>query len=378
MGPPHEYHELREEGIVAVHMPMGATAWFVTRYADVRELLADPRLIRPTINEWPPPTGQPPDTLLTTMMELNGPRHTALRKAVAEEFSARVVRLRTGRIRELADQLLDDFETGRRPGDLVAGFAEPFPLLVVCDMVGIPYDERGYFLPPADAALGALQTLEVGRKVTKILREYVIELVTRKRDQPANDVLTNLVRRCDAAELTQEDLISFGLSMLIAGYRTSTMFLANAVLTLLTHSGQLAGLRHDRSLIPCAVEELLRYLPVMNGSVVLVAIKDIQLHGQTIRAGEAVLPVIAAGNRDDSVFPGADRLDLCRAQNPHLSFGRGAHNCVGSYLARVELTVALEALLDRFPRLHLAVAEHEVPWDDGSPSKSPDALLVNW
>jgi cytochrome P450 len=381
MGPPREYRALRRDCPVArVRLPIAATAWYVTRHDDVRMLLADPRLIRPTINSWPPPAEgtDPAGPELVTMMELEGPRHTALRRAVAPAFSARAVRRRQPRIRQLAEQLLDDFEAAGQPGDLVGGFAEPFPLRVVCDLVGIPYEERDLYLPLADAALGALLTLEQGRAATVRLRDYLAELIQRKRREPAADLLSDLVRRQDAGELTDEDLITFGLSMLIGGYRTSTMFIANAAVILLTHPGELAALRADRRLLPLAVEELLRYLPVMNGSVVLLATKDITLRGQCLRAGEAVLPVIAAANRDDSVFPNPDRLDLHRTLNPHLSFGRGAHNCVGMHLARAELTVALMTLLNRFPRLRLAVAAHEVPWEDDSPSKSPISLPVRW
>ena len=381
MGPPREYDVLRRECPIArVRLPIGASAWYVTRYDDVRMLLADPRLVRPTIDSWPAPVEgtDPAGPELVTMMELEGPRHAALRRAVAPAFSARTVRRQVPRIRRLAEQLLDHFEAAGQPGDLVGGFAEPFPLRVVCDLVGIPYEERDFYLPLADAALGALLTLEHGRAATVRLRDYLAELIQRKRREPAADLLSDLVRRQDAGELTVEDVITFGLSMLVGGYRTSTMFIADAAVVLLTHPGVLAALRADRELLPYAVEELLRYLPVMNGSVVLLATEHLILRGRSIRAGEAVLPVIAAANRDASVFPDPDRLGLHRAPNPHLSFGRGVHNCVGMHLARLELTVALTALLNRFPRLRLAVAEHELPWEDDSPSKSPTSLPVCW
>ncbi|GGM36350.1 cytochrome P450 [Longimycelium tulufanense] len=380
MGPPREYAELQRGCPIArVRTPLGATAWYVTRYEDVRSLLADPRLIRPTINVWPPAeSADSSGPGLVTMMEMVGPRHRALRRAVGEAFSARTVRSREGRIRQLAESILNDFEKDGPPADLVTGFAESFPLLVMCELVGIPYEERDFFLPLADAALGALLTLEEGRRATDRLRSYIAQLVARKQTEPARDLLGELLRQRDDGELTQDDLISFGLSMLVGGYRTSTMFIANAVLVLLTRMEHLAVLRSDPGLLPSAVEELLRFLPVMNGSVVLLAKEDIRLHGTTIRAGDAVLPIIPAANRDATVFPDPDRLDLRRERNPHLAFGRGAHNCVGIHLARVELTVALEALLDRFPNLRLAVAEHEVPWEDDSPSKSPVSLPVSW
>ncbi|MFC3994759.1 cytochrome P450 [Nocardiopsis sediminis] len=381
MGPPAEYGRLRRECPVArVRLPVDADGWFVTRYDDVRALLADDRLTRPEITEWPVRPGQAPwdGPGLATMMELEGERHTALRKAIAEPFSARSIRARRPRMRRLADGVLDAFEQGGSPGDLVTGFAEPFPLLVACDLTGIPYDEADRFLEPADSALGAMMTLEQGREATGVLRGYLSELIGRKRREPADDVLTDLVRRCDTGELTEEDVICFGLSVLVAGYRTSTMFIADAALALLTRPDRLAALRADRSLLPSAVEELLRFLPVMNANVLLLATEDIEVAGRPVRAGEAVLPAIASANRDPEVFPDADDLVLGRDPNPHLAFGRGTHNCVGSHLARAELEIALEALLDRFPELTLAAGPGDLPWEDDSPAKSPLSLPVAW
>jgi cytochrome P450 len=379
MGPPAEYGRLRAHCPVArIDMPAEATAWYVTRYADVRTLLADPRLVRPRISDWPDRSDlgdQEPG--LTTMMELEGPGHIALRRALTDAFSARSVRRYLPHVRQLAAGLLDSFAACGPPGDLVAGFAEPFPLLVMCDLVGIPYAEREYFLPMADAALGAMQTLEEGRRVTGRLRAFVTTLIDRKRREPADDILTHLVRELDNGVLSEEPVISFGLSMLVAGYRTTTMFVADSLFTLLTESGQYARLRDHRELLPTAVEELLRYVPVMNGVVVLLATEDVELHGHTIHKGEAILPVLAAANRDESVFPDPDRLNLGRVVNPHIMFGRGAHSCIASRLARAELTVALEAVLDRFPALHL-VDDQPPTWDDESPAKSPITLPVGW
>ncbi len=381
MGPPAEYPRLRRECPLAlVRLPIGATAWYATRYDDVRDLLADPRLVRPTINDWPPGAGQTADEDepgLITMMELDGPRHAALRRALAEPFSVRAIRRKVPRIQRCADRLLEEFTNRGSPGDLVASFLEPFPLMVMCELVGIPYEDSEYFLPMADAALGALVTLDEGREVTRLLREYVHTLLDHKRHEPADDMLSELVSDCARGALDEESALNFGLSMLIAGFRTSTMFLANALLTLLTEPGQYALLRDDRDLLPGAVEELLRYVPVMNGVVVLQAVEDIELHGRTIHTGDAVLPVLAAANRDEGVFPDADRLDLRRADNPHIVFGRGPHNCIGAHLARAELTVGLGALLDRFP--HLRMTEDCRPiWEDDSPSKSPLTLSVEW
>ncbi|UNO43739.1 cytochrome P450 [Streptomyces sp. MST-110588] len=380
MGPPAAYERLRRECPVArIGGPSESTGWYVTRYADVKALIADGRLIRPTIDEWPPgPDREPaPGPKLTTMMELEGPAHRALRRALGDVFSARSVRGRLPDIRRAAARLLADFAADGPPGDLIAGFTEPFPLLVMCELTGIPYEDREYYLPLADAALGAMVTLEEGRAAVGPLHAYLADLIARKRRTPAEDVLSLLVRCQAEGSLDEEGVLAFGLSMLVAGYRTTTMFLSDAVLALLEEPGAYGRLAKDRRELPAAVEEFLRYVPVMNGVVVLLATEDITLHGHTIRAGEAVLPVLAAANRDPEVFPEADRLVLDRQPNPHLAFGRGVHNCVGSHLARAELSVGLSALLDRFPGLRIAEGRQPT-WDDASPSKSPLTLPVSW
>ncbi|MBO1413546.1 cytochrome P450 [Streptomyces sp. FH025] len=362
-----------------VRLPMEATAWYATRYEDVRELLADPRLIRPTINDWPPRPGQAADDgpRLTTMAELDGPRHVALRRAVAPAFTFGAVRDRLPRIRALAEHLLEEFEADGRTGDLVAGFTEPFPLLVLCDLVGIPFQDRDRFLPLLDAALDGMVTSEEADRVTGPLREYLAELIAWKRSRPADDVLTRLVGQCDDGVLTDDEVMAFGLSMLTVGFGISGFFLADSVHTLLERPELWAHVSDRRDLMPGAVEELLRYMPVMNGTVLLLATESIEAGGQSIHAGEAVIPVLASANRDGSVFADADRLDPYRTDNPHLSFGRGAHNCLGAHLARAELAVGLEALFDRFPRLRPAEG-HEPLWDDQSVTKSPLTLPVSW
>ncbi|MFI2239238.1 cytochrome P450 [Streptomyces chrestomyceticus] len=384
VGPPPEYAALRRSCPLArVATPFGAPAWYVTRYDDVRKLLADDRFIRPTINDWPTIDDRPPDTAvagrgpgLVTMMELEGPRHAALRQALAEPFSVRATRRRRAALRATADRMLGQIAADGPPGDLVSDFCEPFPLLVMCELVGIPYAERASFLATADEALGALITLEGGREAGHQLRSYMVSLLERHRRAPGEDILGSLVAASDRGAVDEESVLAFGLSMLVAGYRTTTMFLANAVLALLAEPDRYARLLDDRALLPTAVDELLRFLPVQNGVIVLQTREDVILHGHTIRAGEAVLPVLAAANLDERTFPEADRLVLDRRANPHLAFGRGPHNCIGAHLARTQLSVGLEALLDRFPRLRLT---GEPPtWEGHSPARSPLTLPVTW
>ncbi|MFF7140653.1 cytochrome P450 [Streptomyces nodosus] len=381
MGPPEKCAQLRRSCPMArVRMPMDATAWYATRYEDVRELFADPRLIRPSISDWPSRPGQgtaEDGPRLVTIAELDGPRHAALRRALAQPFSSRSVRSHLPRIRRLAEHLLEAFQERGSPGDLVAGFTEPFPLLVMCDLVGIPFEDRDRFLPLLDAALGGMVTAEEGHRLTVLLGEYMAGLIARKRKRPGEDVLTRLIRAGDDGALTPDDVMAFGLSMLTVGFGISSFCLADSVHTLLHGPDQWAQLRDHRELMPGAVEECLRFMPVMNGTVILLATEDFDVHGQTVRTGDAVIPVPASANRDERVFADADRLDLRRTANGHLAFGRGTHNCLGAHLARAEVTVGLEALLDRFPRLHPAEGQEPL-WDDESVTKSPLSLPVSW
>jgi nocardicin N-oxygenase len=382
MGPPAEYGRLRATCPVAkltVPPEFNATMWYVTRHADVQALLADPRLIRPTINEWPEVVGRPPDTgrPLVTMMEFDGPEHVALRRLVAEAFSGRAMQAYRPRMRATAERLLDEMACRPRPADIVRDYTEPFPLWIMCDLVGIPYEDRDHFLPLADAALGAMQTWEEGRKSTEQLYRYIGSVIKRKRRRPGDDILSRVIQESKAGAFGEDAVTAFGLSMLVAGYRTTTMFLGNSLVLLLSEPSRWALLREDRARLPGAVEELLRFIPVMNGIVVLQAVEDIELHGRLIRRGDAVLPVIAAANRDETAFADPDELNLGRVDNPHVGFGRGGHNCVAAALARMEMAVGLEALLDRFPDLRLADGR-AATWNDTAPAKSPLTLHVDW
>lgn len=373
MGPPPEYEVLRRGCPIArVRAPIDVpfSAWVVTRYEDVRALLADPRLIRPEVNDWPT---ERDGVRMTSLMELEGEEHSRLRRALGDEFSVRACRRREPAIRALAGHLLDDFAREQRPADLIGGFVDPFAFGVMAEVSGIPREDREHVTPMAREIL--LSSDLDSATITPALQRYVVGLIDRGvRD----GVLGTLTRQWRAGELSREDVLVFGRSMVIAGFATTAMFLSNAFLLLLSRPEAGASLRADAAAVPAAVEELLRYLPVLNGNVLLVATEDISWRGTTIRAGEGVIPVIASADRDEAVFPEADRVDLTRDPNPHLAFGRGPHNCVGSHLARTSMVVALEAVLGRFPDLRLGVAEDQLPWSVEDNLKAPLALPVEW
>ncbi|MFC7328860.1 cytochrome P450 [Marinactinospora rubrisoli] len=382
-GPPCAYARLRADRPIArVRMPRGETAWLLTRYEDVRAALADPRLVRPLISDWPPNphTTRRSDRRVRTLLEMTGERHAHVRRVIAPLFSPRRVAALAPRVRARADRLVDTLTAAGPPGDLVAGFAAPLPLMVLCDVVGFPYEERERYLPLTDAVLRATALpLDDVLAALADLQDYVTELIERRRAEPRDDLISELLTGVGTpGGLTGEELVSFAASMLMAGYKTNIQHFGNALLTLLADPRLPRRLRQAPDALPAAVEELLRHVPLMNAIVVTVATEDLTLCGQRIRAGEAVLPVIASANRDGAVFPDADRFDLARAPNPHLAFGHGAHYCPGGHLTRLQLRVGLETLLRRLPRLELAVPADTLGWDEENPLRAPLTLPARW
>ncbi|RCV48377.1 cytochrome P450 [Marinitenerispora sediminis] len=382
-GPPCAYAALRaDQPIARVRTPRGDSAWLVTRHEDVRAVLADPRLVRPLMSEWPPgrPAAEHAGLGVRTLLEMTGDQHARVRRIIAPLFSPRRVARYAPRVRALAERLAGGVEAAGPPADLVAGFTEPLPLMVLCDVVGFPYEERDRYLPLTDAVLRATALpLDEVLAALAALQEYVTELIERRRTDPGDDLLGELLAGVGTQTgLTREELVSFAASVLMAGYKTNVQHLGNALLTLLADPGRPRRLREAPELLPSAVEELLRHVPLMNAIVVTVATEDLTLCGRRIRAGEAVLPVIASANRDGAVFPDADRVDLERTPNPHLAFGHGPHYCPGGHLTRLQLRVALATLLHRFPGLELAVPADRLDWDEENPLRAPLALPVRW
>ncbi|WP_424890801.1 cytochrome P450 family protein [Streptomyces sp. XH2] len=388
-GPPCAYARLRtERPVVKALMPNGETGWLISRHEDVRAAFADPRLTRPLLSAWPPrEDADAPPPCLPTFLEMTGEHHTRVRRAVSPLFTRRQLEFMAPRIRAVAEELIDTMVRGSRDrtGDLVASFTEPLPLRVLCETVGLPHEDRDLYLPhtltllsaaglPMDEILAALYALQ----------DYASGLIDRKEKEAGGpdegDYVSLLLAesRREGGDLTRDDVVSFVVTMLMAGYKTNIQHTANALLALLTHPDQLRRLRDDPDGTDTAVEELLRHVPLMNAINVLVALEDFTLHGQRIRAGDAVLPVIASANRDPEAFPDPDRLDLTRSPNAHTAFGYGPHYCTGAHLTRLQLSVALRVLLEKLPDLELAEPAGSLPWDESTPLRAPARLPVRW
>jgi cytochrome P450 len=303
-----------------------------------------------------------PGTLLTT----DPPEHTRLRKLVSGAFSHRRVEQLRPWIAGLAAELAGQVAAAGQPADLRRLFALPLPIRVICHLLGVPFADRDRFQGWTELAYSmVLAEADRVQAAMDSLTGYIAELVAAKRTAGAEpaDLLDELIHAdADGDRLSTDELVAFGMNLLVAGHETSANQIASFVLALLREPGPWRRLGAEPELLPGAVEELLRYNRLSEVGQLRVATEDVVLAGQPIRAGEGVMAALAAANRDPRAFDRPDELDLDRAPGRHLAFGIGPHFCLGAHLARVELQEALRALLHRFPELRLAVPAGELPW----------------
>ncbi|MEV5568219.1 cytochrome P450, partial [Streptomyces sp. NPDC052196] len=386
-GPSPRYAGLRRgRPVVKVPTSGGVDAWLVTRYEDVRELSADPRLSRArACGEGAPRVGGTMHTTPEMIISLDAPEHSRLRKLVAGAFTMRRIERMRANVQKVCDDLLDALRAGEGRADLVQELAVPLPLTVIGELLGVPPEDLRAFerwaraFATVDDRAGGEESLNGLAK----LSEYIVKLIAQKRADPADDMLSELIAARDNDDrLSEQELVTFGFTLIGAGFDTTANQLANSVLALLTQGrDQWQWLAEDTSRIPTAVEELLRHVNLFatdTSGFPRIAAQDIEVGGVTIRQGDAVLLALASANRDESVFADPDRLDLARERNPHISFGHGLHHCLGKHLGRMELVIALEGLVRHFPDLRLAVPESELPWHAGEINHTLTSLPVAW
>jgi cytochrome P450 len=263
---------------------------------------------------------------------------------------------------------------------LVSAYAVPLPLGVICAVFGVRDEHRGDFTRWVAAATSAAGDAQTRAEGLRLQRDHIAELVAERRREPTEDLLGALVLARDEGDrLTEDELVVLGMGLLGAGFDTTAAEIANFAYLLLTHPDQWALLRAKPDLVERAVEELLRFAPLnAQAGLARYATRDVEVGGQTVRAGEPVLAFFPAANHDPSMFPNPDELDITRADANHLAFGFGAHYCMGAQLARMELQVAFAELAGRLPELRLAVREKEVVWRKGVLVRGPVALPVAW
>jgi cytochrome P450 len=380
--PPAEYAGLRAgEPVARVTLPSGDPAWLVSRYEDVRRILSDPRFSREAITAPGAPRLLPIARGSKSVFVMDPPEHTRLRGLISKAFSPRRVESLRPRIQEITDRLLDGMAAAGPPADLVSGLAQPLPITLICEMLGVPYADVPQFRDWTDLMLsygaGSRESVIVARDR---LNGYLTGLIEAKGREPGEDLLSALIQARDEQDrLSQEELLAFGYTLLGAGYHATTAEIVHSVLLLMRDPAALRALRDDPAALPAAAEEFLRVSQAGGGLGALrIAVQDVEIAGTTVRAGEAVLPLINSANRDASVFADPDRLDLTRNPNPHVAFGHGIHHCIGASLGRTELEVALGSLLRRFGDLALAVPESELVWNQDVAFRRPRELPVTW
>ncbi|MEV7954129.1 cytochrome P450 [Streptomyces sp. NPDC087532] len=373
-----EYERVRDQpGLLRVQMKYGEPAWLVTRYADARFVLGDQRFSRAEGIAHDEPR-QSEGRRDSGILSMDPPDHTRLRSLVAKAFTVRQIEKLRPQVKELTASLLDDLEAAGPPADLVDLYALPLPVAVICRMLGVPTEDRPLFRVWSDAALSTTSlTAEEFDASREELRAYMSELIAQHRRSPQDDLMTALIEARDGGDrLSELELVDLCVGILVAGHETTASQIPNFVLTLLDHPDQLARLRAEPELVPNAVEELLRFVPLGSGAgQPRYATEDVEVGGTLVRAGSPVLVATGAANRDALRFTAPGVLDITREGNQHLGFGHGVHHCLGAPLARLELQEALIALITRFPGLRLA---GDVTWKSEMLVRGPRVMPVGW
>lgn len=378
--PPAEYVTAQHSRPVCpVKLATGYPALLVTRYEDVKAVLSDARFSRDALFEPGAPRSQLAEPDQDSIISIDPPRHTRLRSFVNREFSPRRVAQMRPAIQACVDELLDGMGRKSPPLDLNEHLSRPLALQVICDLLGVPYADHPRFGSWCDhfVSYAKYPVDEVIRANTE-MRDYLSQLIEAKRVTSDDDLLSALIRARDGAALSQNELVSLGVILLLAGHDTTITAIGGGMITLLRNPEQLAELRREPSLIPQAVEELLRLNEPGDGSFLRIATSDVDLNGTTIPAGSAVIASISTANRDPSVFDQPHRLDIHRNASPHIAFGHGPHFCIGSALARAEMQIALTGLLARFPGLELAVPFENLRWRSHAHLGGIEEVPVRW
>jgi cytochrome P450 len=367
-----------------VSLPTGSPAWLVTGHALVRQILMDPRASSdrthpgfPHLNAVPVanlPKSTPP------LIALDPPEHTVHRRMFISEFTVKRMQQMRPRIQQVVDGCIDELLAGSRPADLVQALSVPVPSMVMCELLGVPYEDRTYFKERTRVLLKRNSDPAEARTSLMELMGYFDRLITGKEEAPGDDLLGRaIVKYRETGTYDHHYMVKSAALLLNAGHETTANMISLAVVALLEHPGQLADLRADPRHTPQAVEELLRYFSVVDHTMARVALDDIEIGGETVRAGEGLIVLPSTANRDGEVFDHPDRLDISRADvRRHVAFGYGNHQCLGQNLARVELEIALNTLFARVPGLTLVKPVEELAYKDQEQVYGLYELPVTW
>lgn len=362
----------------------GSTPWLITGYDAIRALFADARASvddrRPGYPHWNEGMLATVNSRPRSVFTSDAEEHTRFRRMLSKPFTFKRVEALRPAVQQIADDHIDAILAGPQPADLVAALALPVPSLVISQLLGVPYSDADFFGEQAHKGMGRYATAEESAKGAVALAKYLANLVRVKMAEPSEDLVSDLAERVNAEELSVREAAQLATGVLIAGHETTANMISLAIVALLEHPDQLALLRDtdDPTVIATAVEELMRYLSIIQTGQRRVAIEDIEIGGEVIRAGEGIILDVPPANWDARRYPNPDRLDLQRQDNPHVGFGYGRHQCVGQQLARMELQIVLHTLLRRIPTLGLAVPAEQLPYKHDALAYGIYELPVTW
>jgi cytochrome P450 len=351
--------------------------WLALSYDAVRQVLVDGRFSREQASGPGGPVTTPSAANPAVLTSMDPPRHNRIRKLMANAFSPRMVALLEPRVQTIVDDLLDRLTP---PADLVRHLTEPLPVMVICELLGAPYEDKDRIRQWSTKLMATTLPIEEIMGAVDEIGAYLRDLVAARRAEPDDRLISALVRANDESDhLTEGELISNLQMLLVAGHETTVNQLGNSLVTLLRFPDQLNLLRDRPELLPGAVEELLRYTRLFAATLARVATEDVELAGTVIRKGEPVLPVVSAANRDPAAYPDPHRFDVTReGPAPHTALGHGPHFCLGAQLAKLELRIALGTVIRRFPNLALAVHPEELTYKPHTAVRALTALPLTW
>jgi cytochrome P450 len=376
--PPAYTAAAREAAVTRAVLPDGTACWLVTGYDEVRAVLADARFSADARTPGFPFLSAGQRELATakpSFIRMDDPEHARLRRMVTKDFLVkRIEELRPG-IQDIVDRAVDRMTEGRSSADLVADFALPIPSLVICLMLGVPYEDHELFQSLSRTLLDNCTTRPEAERAHAQLMGYLAELAERKRQHPGDDILSRLAARED---LTDQETASLGFLLLVTGHESTANMTAVSVLALLRRPDQAELLRRDSELARGAVDELLRHLTIIHLGLGRAATEAVRVGEVTVEAGEGVICMLSTANRDEQLFGAAHDLDLTRDARRHVAFGYGVHQCLGQTLARVELQIVLTTLLRRLPGLRLAVPADQLTYNRDNIVYGLRELPVTW
>jgi cytochrome P450 len=378
--PPAQHTGFRERTPVArVQLPKGDVVWAVSRNTDVHELLTDQRFSNDRGQPGFPSFTRAPE-MPPMLSSTDAPHHAPMRRAVLGEFTAKRIATLRPRLQQIVDEHIDAMLAGPRPVDLVRALSLPVPSLAICELLGVSYGHRDLFQEDSETLTGATSTMEARMQAGADLLGFLDTLVTEKENAPGDDLLGRqiLKQRSEGKDVDHPALVSLAFELLLGGHETTANMISLGTLALLERPDDVAAMLADTTTVPTVVDELLRYFAIAEFATSRVAKEDAEFAGQLIRAGEGVIVLGNAANRDPATFDNPEELDFQRNARQHVTFGYGPHLCIGQHLARVELEIVLETLFRRIPGLTLARPLAELEFKDGEPVYGVREMPVTW